>query len=73
MPGMATGYGVTLSKRQLDEVSLEPTPDRAVRKLMGVLFSKEKLARSGCYNANKTGEERSESLDDDVAADYISK
>jgi len=73
MPGMAKGYGITLSKRQLDEVSLEPTPDRAVRKLMGVLFGKEKLARSSCYGANKTGEEQNESLDDDVAADYISK
>jgi len=73
MVELVKGYGITVSKRSLDEVSLEPTPGRAVRKLMSIFFSEEKLARSSCYGTNKTGEEGNESLDGDIVAACISE
>ena len=48
---LVDGYGVTLTKRQLDEAmdNSSGSPTRLIRNLMRIFFSKEILAISSAY------------------------
>lgn len=65
MVELAPGYGVTLSKRQLDEAvdSSAGLPTRLIRNLMAAFFPKEVLASSSAYGGRVNA-----ALDADILA-----
>jgi len=70
---LVKGYGVMLSPMQIDEVSIQPTPGRTIRKLTSVFFTEERLANSSCYGTAKVGETPKQQLDNDIISASISK
>ena len=67
---LVDGYGIFLSKRQLDEAlaSHGNSPCRLIRNLMSIFFDNDTLAGSSCYGTRKHKE-----LDRDVTAASISR
>ena len=70
MVELVPGYGVNISRRQIDEVEscCDKSPTKLMRKLMSVFFNEEVLAQSSCY-----GSRDNKKLDEDIVAACISK
>ncbi len=67
---LVPGYGVVITRRQLDEAEGESngSPTRLVRNLMSVYFTREELANSSCY-----GSRINSALDRDILSACISE
>lgn len=67
---LVDGYGVTLTKRQLDEAldSSRNMPTRLIRNLLAVFFPKDILAQSSAY-----GSRNNQALDPDILAACLSR
>ena len=70
MVELVDGYGVNITRHQLDEIESysDGSPTKMVRKLMSVFFNEEVLAQSSCY-----GSRENKQLDEDIVAACISK
>ncbi|XP_065891942.1 uncharacterized protein [Dysidea avara] len=75
MVELVKGYGVMLTRRQLDEVCAASTagPTKMMRALLSVFFKEEVLACSSCYGTTKAGANNkgNQPLDGDIVAACI--
>ena len=64
------GYGIYLSKRQLDEAvdTAGGSPTKLIRNLVGVFFTRDVLASSSVY-----GKGKNPALDGDIVSACLSK